>query len=55
MLHILNYFINFKRSDNTMSISTQGRLHLLNRKSFGHETYPANIYSMCKVFKKNFT
>ena len=49
IFYVLNYFINFESCDVMMSISKRVRIHfcidLLNRTSFGPETWPANRYN----------
>ena len=58
IFQILNSSINFKYCDAMMSISTQCKKHFwkhfLNRKSYDHENWPANRFSIASVFNKIF-
>ena len=55
MFYILNHFVNLENCDVKMSISNRKRVDLcvslVNRKSFGHETWTPNIV-MGNIFWK---
>ena len=58
IFYILNHSIIFKSCGLMMSISTQGRAYfrkyLLNRISFGHDTWPTNRHRHGQYFFRNF-
>ena len=56
--YIIKHYINFGSYDVIMSITTQGRVHflmyLLNRKSFGSETWSTTRFSHGQSFYEKF-